>query len=119
MILLTGATGTAGSFIANEFTEQRVPVRILVRDKTKAKRFENTPTVEIVEGDMSVPSALGALPRRHRVKGVGYLAVPADQLIGSRSKTSIAPAMRRLEEEREIGRRDPAPLPRRGPSTTT
>ena len=31
MILLTGATGTAGSFIANEFVRQRVPVRILVR----------------------------------------------------------------------------------------
>ena len=59
MILLTGATGTAGSFIANEFAEQREPVRILVREKTKAKRFESIPTVEIVEGDMSVPSTLG------------------------------------------------------------
>ena len=59
MILLTGATGTAGSFIANEFAEQREPVRILVREKTKAKRFESIPTVEIVKGDMSVPSTLG------------------------------------------------------------
>jgi uncharacterized protein YbjT (DUF2867 family) len=59
MILLTGATGTAGSFIASEFIEQRVPVRILVRDKAKAKRFENVPTIEIVEGDMSKPSTLG------------------------------------------------------------
>ena len=32
MILLTGATGTAGSFIANEFVRERVPVRILVRN---------------------------------------------------------------------------------------
>jgi len=31
MILLTGATGVAGSFIANEFVRQREPVRILVR----------------------------------------------------------------------------------------
>jgi len=31
MILLTGATGTAGSSIANEFVRERVPVRILVR----------------------------------------------------------------------------------------
>jgi uncharacterized protein YbjT (DUF2867 family) len=53
MILLTGATGAAGSFIANEFVEHRVPVRILVRDRAKAKRFENIPTVEIVAGDMS------------------------------------------------------------------
>jgi uncharacterized protein YbjT (DUF2867 family) len=58
MILLTGATGTAGSSIAKEFVEQRVPVRILVRDKTKARQFENIPTVEIVEGDMSAPNSL-------------------------------------------------------------
>ena len=36
MILLTGATGTAGSFIANEFVRERVPVRILVRNRAKA-----------------------------------------------------------------------------------
>jgi uncharacterized protein YbjT (DUF2867 family) len=59
MILLTGATGTAGSFIASEFVEQRIPVRILVRDKTKVTRLTKIPTVEIVEGDMSVPSSLG------------------------------------------------------------
>ncbi len=53
MILLTGATGAAGSFIANEFVEQRVPVRILAREKAKAKRLENVATIEIVEGDMS------------------------------------------------------------------
>jgi uncharacterized protein YbjT (DUF2867 family) len=35
MILLTGATGTAGSFIANEFVRERVPVRILVRNRAK------------------------------------------------------------------------------------
>jgi uncharacterized protein YbjT (DUF2867 family) len=65
MILLTGATGTAGSFIAKEFVEQRVPVRILVRDKTKARQFENIPTVEIVEGDMSAPNSLA-----HALDGV-------------------------------------------------
>jgi nucleoside-diphosphate-sugar epimerase len=35
MLLLTGATGVAGSFIANEFVRQRDPVRILVRDRAK------------------------------------------------------------------------------------
>jgi uncharacterized protein YbjT (DUF2867 family) len=59
MILLTGATGTAGSFIANEFMRERVPVRILVRNTAKAVRFEKVPTVEIVEGDMSKRSTLG------------------------------------------------------------
>jgi len=60
MILLTGATGSAGSFIANEFVRQRVPVRILVRDRTKAVELEKVPTVEIVEGDMSNRRSLGS-----------------------------------------------------------
>ena len=60
MILLTGATGVAGSFIANEFVRQREPVRILVRDRAKATGFEKVPTVEIVEGDMSRRSSLGS-----------------------------------------------------------
>ena len=60
MILLTGATGTAGSFIANEFVRQREPVRILVRDKAKASGLEKVPTVDIVEGDMSRRSSLGS-----------------------------------------------------------
>ena len=60
MILLTGATGTAGSFIANEFVRERVPVRILVRNRAKAAGLEKVPTVEIVEGDMSRRGTLGA-----------------------------------------------------------
>ena len=60
MILLTGATGVAGSHIANEFVRQRERVRILVRDRTKATAFENIATVEIVEGDMSKRSGLGS-----------------------------------------------------------
>jgi uncharacterized protein YbjT (DUF2867 family) len=60
MILLTGATGTAGSFIANEFVRERVPVRILVRNRAKAAGLEKVSTVEIVEGDMSKRSTLGS-----------------------------------------------------------
>src|SRR5580698_335988 len=60
MILLTGATGLAGSFIANEFVRQRELVRILVRNRAKAAGLEKVPTVEIVEGDMSRPSSLGS-----------------------------------------------------------
>jgi uncharacterized protein YbjT (DUF2867 family) len=59
MILLTGATGTAGSLIANEFVRHRVPVRILARDRAKAAALENIPTVELVDGDMSKPGSLG------------------------------------------------------------
>ncbi len=60
MILLTGATGTAGSLIANEFVQRREPVRVLVRDRTKAIGLEKVPTVEIVQGDMSRRSSLGS-----------------------------------------------------------
>jgi uncharacterized protein YbjT (DUF2867 family) len=60
MLLLTGATGAAGSFIANEFVRQQVPVRILVRHKTKAKRLENKPSIELVEGDMASRSSLAS-----------------------------------------------------------
>ncbi len=59
MILLTGATGAAGSFIVNEFVRQREHVRVLVRDRKKAVKLEKVPTVEIVEGDMSKRSSLG------------------------------------------------------------
>ena len=58
MILLTGATGLAGSFITDEFVRERVPVRILVRNRAKAKGLERAPTVQIVEGDMSRPGSL-------------------------------------------------------------
>jgi uncharacterized protein YbjT (DUF2867 family) len=58
MILLTGATGMAGSFIIDEFVRERVPVRILVRNRVKARELEKAPTVQIVEGDMSRPSSL-------------------------------------------------------------
>ena len=59
MILLTGATGLAGSFMTDEFVRERVPVRILVRNRAKAKWLERVPTVQIVEGDMSRPASLG------------------------------------------------------------
>ena len=59
MKLLTGATGAAGSFVANEFIKEREPVRILVRNRAKAKSFEGIPTVEIVEGDMADERRLG------------------------------------------------------------
>ena len=60
MILLTGATGLAGSFIANEFVRAREPVRILVRDRAKAAALGKAPTVEITEADMSGRDSLTA-----------------------------------------------------------
>lgn len=59
MILLTGATGAAGSHIAQEFTRRREPVRLLVRNEAKAGTiFEQAPTTRIVRGDMAKPESL-------------------------------------------------------------
>ncbi|MEO8550262.1 MAG: SDR family oxidoreductase [Kofleriaceae bacterium] len=59
--LLTGATGAAGSFIANEFVRDRQAVRMLVRDRSKATALAKVPTVEVVEGDMSRRESLGSV----------------------------------------------------------
>jgi uncharacterized protein YbjT (DUF2867 family) len=79
MILLTGATGTAGSFIANEFVQQRQPVRILTRDRAKARWLENLPTVEIVEGDMSKRQSLA--PALDGVDRVLMISTPAMDMV--------------------------------------
>ena len=60
MIMLTGATGAAGSLIAGEFVTQREPLKVLVRDRAKAKRLLDAPTVKVVEGDMAERSSLAA-----------------------------------------------------------
>jgi uncharacterized protein YbjT (DUF2867 family) len=76
MLLLTGATGSVGSFIAKEFVQQRVPVRVLVRNRAKATGLEKVPTVEIVEGDMSRPNSLAsALDGIHRVLMISALTL--------------------------------------------
>ena len=69
MRLITGATGVAGSFVVNEFVQRREPVRILVRNRAKAAALEKVPTVEIVEGDMSIVSEAMSLigPKRRFV----------------------------------------------------
>jgi uncharacterized protein YbjT (DUF2867 family) len=83
MILLTGATGTAGSFIANEFVRERVPVRILVRNRAKAAGLEKVPTVEIVEGDMSKRSTLG--PVLDGVDRVLMISAPVMDMVETQS----------------------------------
>jgi uncharacterized protein YbjT (DUF2867 family) len=57
-ILITGATGLAGSTVIREFVRRKYPVRALVRNRAKARVFEAFPTVELVEGDMSRPETL-------------------------------------------------------------
>jgi uncharacterized protein YbjT (DUF2867 family) len=57
-ILVTGATGLAGSAVIREFVWNGYPVRALVRSRAKARAFQAFPTVELVEGDMSRPATL-------------------------------------------------------------
>jgi uncharacterized protein YbjT (DUF2867 family) len=83
MILLTGATGTAGSFIANEFVRGRVPVRILLRNRAKAAGLEKVPTVEIVEGDMSKRNTLG--PALDGVDRVLMISAPLMDMVETQS----------------------------------
>lgn len=59
-ILVTGATGQSGSMVIREFIRQEIPVRVLVRDREKARKFEGYPYIEIVEGNMLQPDTLQA-----------------------------------------------------------
>src|SRR5262249_36587560 len=59
MILITGAAGLSGTIIVQEFARRGIPVRALVRSRTKASLLETLPGVEVVEGDMRRPETLG------------------------------------------------------------
>lgn len=68
MILVTGATGLAGSAILDEFVRRREPLRVLVRNRAKLRALQACDTVEVFEGDMSNPETLdGALTGIERV----------------------------------------------------
>jgi uncharacterized protein YbjT (DUF2867 family) len=57
-ILVTGASGLAGSAVIREFVRNGYPVRALVRSRAKAHAFQAFPTVQVVEGDLSRPQTL-------------------------------------------------------------
>jgi uncharacterized protein YbjT (DUF2867 family) len=59
MILVTGAAGLSGSAVVREFSRNGVPVRALVRDRSKAGALARLPHVELVEGDMGRAETLG------------------------------------------------------------
>jgi uncharacterized protein YbjT (DUF2867 family) len=85
-ILVTGATGLAGSAVIREFVRNGYPVRALVRSRAKARAFEAFPTVEVVEGDMSRPATLdAALSGVDRV----LLISSSDQQMAERQSTFI------------------------------
>ena len=57
MILVTGATGSNGSEIVKMLAAQNVPVRAMVRDRSRAGAIA-LPGVEVVEGDFDRPETL-------------------------------------------------------------
>lgn len=59
MILITGATGTNGSELVKQLSNDGVRVRALVRSRAKASAIEGA-NVEIVEGDLGKPETLDA-----------------------------------------------------------
>jgi uncharacterized protein YbjT (DUF2867 family) len=58
MILVTGATGLNGGELVRLLSARGIPVRALVRDRTRAAALSSLPNVEIVEGDMARPATL-------------------------------------------------------------
>jgi uncharacterized protein YbjT (DUF2867 family) len=58
-ILVTGATGLAGSAVVREFIRSGHPVRVLVRNPSRAAALRAFPTVEVAEGDLLRPQTLG------------------------------------------------------------
>lgn len=58
-VLVVGATGQTGRHIVRELTAKKVPVRALIRDKTKAQDILPT-DVELVVGDVLKPETVTA-----------------------------------------------------------
>jgi uncharacterized protein YbjT (DUF2867 family) len=56
-ILVTGATGLSGSIVIKEFEARKIPVRALVRDHEKAKKFDSFRHVELYKGDLLQPDS--------------------------------------------------------------
>jgi uncharacterized protein YbjT (DUF2867 family) len=54
-ILVTGGTGFVGSAVVSALGDR--PLRLLVRDVSKAAKFD-APNIELVEGDVTIPSTL-------------------------------------------------------------
>jgi uncharacterized protein YbjT (DUF2867 family) len=59
-VLVTGASGLAGSAVIREFIRSGDPVRALVRDRISARMWEAFPNIDIAEGDMLRPETLAA-----------------------------------------------------------
>lgn len=73
--LVTGATGSIGFAVVSELLNQNIPVTILVRSRKKAaKLFNDSPNLEIIEGDVQDARLLknAASGKRYLFHGVNY-----------------------------------------------
>ena len=75
-ILVTGATGTVGSFLVRKLGAAGVPARALVRGRQKAEAVEKL-GLEAVDGDLSRPETLG--PALAGVEKVFLLSAPEER----------------------------------------
>ncbi|WP_390624150.1 SDR family oxidoreductase [Fodinicola feengrottensis] len=72
MIVLTGATGTVGGYLAVKLAERGHPARAIVRDLGRAQPLRQL-GLDIIPGDMARPATLGRA--RSRVRP-GYSCFP-------------------------------------------
>ncbi|GAB3252339.1 SDR family oxidoreductase [Larkinella harenae] len=59
-ILITGATGTVGTQVAQQLAGRGIPFRALVRSREKATQWATLPGVQLVTGDLSDPESVRA-----------------------------------------------------------
>jgi uncharacterized protein YbjT (DUF2867 family) len=77
MILITGATGNIGRFLVAELIQRKAPIRLLVRDPSKAAAWAGR--AGIVIGDLAVTETL--VPALTGVTSVFLLAGPSGDAI--------------------------------------
>ena len=60
MVLVAGGTGRLGTRVVELLTKRQMPVRVLTRDRARAKPFLGSELVEVVEGDVRDTASLQA-----------------------------------------------------------
>ncbi len=75
-ILVTGATGTVGSFLVRKLGAAGVPARALVRSREKAEAVERL-GLEAVVGDLDKPETLA--PALAGIERVFLLSAPEER----------------------------------------
>lgn len=59
MILVTGSTGFIGSWLCKEMARRKIPLRLLVRNKSAFTEIDPKNLIQVALGDITEPSTLG------------------------------------------------------------